>query len=138
MVLNPQEIADKKIVTGTIRIEPNAIDFTADNVKQIDSSMFCYSNNKKDVSHRKLIDIRTYTTKEVQQSYGLPVEVASMEDKEGWILSPGKSYDVTSNVYVEVPEGMAAVIIGRSTGNRNGLIVTSGLYDSGCITSNKG
>jgi deoxycytidine triphosphate deaminase len=36
-----------------------------------------------------------------------------------------------SDVYVEVPAGVAAKLIIRSTLNRNGIFLTSGLYDAG-------
>jgi deoxycytidine triphosphate deaminase len=131
MIKNPNHVAEKQHIKGNYRIEPNAFDFTADSIKQLNSNLFYYSNDKKHVSHRKHIDIRTTTIRELNNTLGLPPSVPTDCTDEGWLLYPGKSYDVTSDIYVEVPEGMAAIIVGRSTGNRNGIIVTSGLYDSG-------
>ena len=39
--------------------------------------------------------------------------------------------DGMSNIYVDLPEGVACQLIIRSTFNRNGIFLTSGLYDSG-------
>ena len=48
-----------------------------------------------------------------------------------WSISSHSVYDGMSDIYVELPEGVAAMLIIRSTFNRNGLFLTSGLYDSG-------
>ena len=47
-----------------------------------------------------------------------------------WHLTTGR-YQFATEHYVEVPEGVAGLIIPRSSLNRNGIIVTSGLWDSG-------
>jgi hypothetical protein len=58
----------------------------------------------------------------------LEVSKTSMGD---WILRAGTVYDGTSNVYIEVPEGCAAILFTRSTFARNGVFIVSGLYDAG-------
>lgn len=62
-----------------------------------------------------------------------PVKQRSLEKDppEFWHLSSKKVYDGMSDVYVNLPEGIAAQLIIRSTFNRNGIFLTSGLYDSG-------
>lgn len=47
-----------------------------------------------------------------------------------WTLQPGV-YEIIMENIVNVPEGYAGWVITRSTLNRNGLFITSGLYDSG-------
>jgi deoxycytidine triphosphate deaminase len=47
-----------------------------------------------------------------------------------WHLDPG-TYEVVMENIVEVGEGEAGWVITRSTLNRNGIFLTSGLYDSG-------
>lgn len=47
-----------------------------------------------------------------------------------WTLEPGV-YEIIMENQVTVPEGYAGWVITRSTLNRNGLFITSGLYDSG-------
>jgi deoxycytidine triphosphate deaminase len=45
---------------------------------------------------------------------------------------PGNSVvDFSSSMYCRLPRGVAAYLVVRSTLNRNGLFLTSGLYDSG-------
>jgi deoxycytidine triphosphate deaminase len=52
-------------------------------------------------------------------------------DKDGWyMLKPGH-YEVVMENEIEVGEGEAGWVITRSTLNRNGLFLTSGLYDTG-------
>lgn len=55
-------------------------------------------------------------------------EISTVEYFE---LKPGKTYSFTTMHDVEVPEGIAGIVKVRSTLARNGLIVTTGLYDSG-------
>ena len=52
-------------------------------------------------------------------------------DLHFFCLDAPKSYDGTSNIYLNLPENVAAQTIIRSTFNRNGIFLTSGLYDSG-------
>lgn len=46
-------------------------------------------------------------------------------------LYPGELYTFDSSHKVEMADGEAAFIIGRSTLNRNGVLVNSSLYDAG-------
>lgn len=46
-------------------------------------------------------------------------------------LRAGKCYSFTTKHNVKLPEGVAGIVKGRSTLVRNGLILTTGLYDSG-------
>lgn len=48
-----------------------------------------------------------------------------------YILYPGKFYEVVSNIEVTVPADAAGLIIARSSMLRCGVLVTSGVYDSG-------
>ena len=50
-----------------------------------------------------------------------------------WVLQPHTSYDAMSSFYMDIPEGVAVDIIIRSTFNRNGVFITSGLYDTGYL-----
>jgi deoxycytidine triphosphate deaminase len=47
------------------------------------------------------------------------------------MLESGKRYEVIFEGIVDIKEGEAGWVITRSTLNRNGLFLTSGLYDSG-------
>ena len=61
--------------------------------------------------------------------------IAVFEDDKAsrmtWAVEPGMSYDFNTNVVVNIPPGVAAVLYTRSTLIRNGLFITAGVYDSG-------
>ena len=121
MLINPRLAVEQGWVDGLVnpnkQIQPNAIDFTVDRVFSInDDSVFTISETQK--------QMRT-GCEEIEP------QVDSDNDEKWWTIEPHTSYDAMSNIYVEVPEGMVANLIIRSTFNRNGIFLTSGLYDSG-------
>lgn len=110
-------------------IQPNAIDFTIDRVfTTVDADgVFKAADVRGDDSQLK-------TVKEFPKF----VELIPTEDADGrydrvpmFSLAARQSFDFLSDYYVEIPEGVAALLIVRSTFNRAGVFVTSGLYDSG-------
>lgn len=91
-------------------IQPNAVDLRLDKVFKIKRDLFEISNEDK--KHR-----------------GTEYEVQPNED--GYLfLEPGH-YEVVMENIIEVGQDEAGWVITRSTLNRNGLFITSGLYDSG-------
>lgn len=89
--------------------QPNAVDLRLDKVFRISSTEFIVSNETK--QHR--------------------VTTAVLPDEDGWFyLEPGE-YEVVMENIISVGENEAGWVITRSTLNRNGLFLTSGLYDSG-------
>ena len=91
-------------------VQPNAVDLRLDKVFQIKTDIFEISNEHK--KHR-----------------GTEFEIKP--DPEGYFnLAPGH-YEVVMENIIHVGEGEAGWVITRSTLNRNGLFLTSGLYDSG-------
>lgn len=93
-------------------ISPNAIDFTLDVLKTVDSSRPAHlCNDKKRCVMRPNVDV--------------PIIDGV------WTLDRGEVYDGMSNMYVVVPEGVACVLYSRSSFTRNGVFIMSGLYDSG-------
>jgi deoxycytidine triphosphate deaminase len=91
-------------------ISPNAIDFTLDKLGIINSKVGA------------IIGESSKTMRPVD-----PYEPTSRE----WLLDGNSVYDGMSDMYVEVPEGVAAVLWTRSTFARNGVFIMSGLYDTG-------
>ena len=88
----------------------NAIDLRIQKVIKLDPySVFKISENDK--QHR--------STKEL-----LP------DENDDWYLDPG-TYEIVLDHIITVGEGEAGWVITRSTLNRNGLFITSGLFDSG-------
>lgn len=57
-------------------------------------------------------------------------EKINVDEFGNWNLQPGV-YEIIMENIVTIPEGYAGWVITRSTLNRNGLFITSGLYDSG-------
>lgn len=129
MLFNPEEIVERGIISGSFKIQTNAIDFTLDSLFGIDNQISYISNDKTQIEHQGRVKLPLLNANAVRRNYFLS---STDDDKtSGWLLSPNTSYDGTSEVYVEVPEGMAAFLIVRSTLNRNAIRLTSGLYDSG-------
>jgi len=90
-------------------IQPNAVDLRVGKIYRINTEMFFI--NEEDKVHRGSEEIEP--------------------DEDGfWVLEPG-SYEVIMENEITVAEGEAGFVITRSTLNRNGVFLTSGLYDSG-------
>lgn len=92
-----------------VQVQPNAIDLKVESLMLIDDTTFTIDEEKKE--HRGSKPVPT---------------------KDGyWQLEAGKRYEVIFEGIVDIAEGEAGWVITRSTLNRNGLFLTSGLYDSG-------
>lgn len=90
--------------------QPNAVDLRLDKVFKVSNNVFEISNDHK--KHR-----------------GTEYELSP--NAEGYFfLEPGH-YEVVMENIINVGEEEAGWVITRSTLNRNGLFLTSGLYDSG-------
>ena len=90
-------------------VQPNACDVRLGKIFKINDSVFELTNDSK--KHRGSEEI--------------------LPDLEGfYTLQPG-AYEVVMENIIHVGEGEAGWIITRSTLNRNGCYITSGLYDSG-------
>ena len=90
-------------------VQPNAVDLRLGKVFQINTDRFVLSEEEK--THRGTVEI--------------------LPDRHGWFyLQPG-SYEVVMENVITVGDGEAGWVITRSTLNRNGVFLTSGLYDSG-------
>lgn len=118
MFINPKTAIENgwiKGITDTAKqVQPNAIDFTLDEVWTINPNLCAISESGK------------------QMRGGGKIEPVPARNGTGtfWHLEPGV-YDCLSDMYVEVPEGVAAQLVIRSTFARNGMFLMSGLYDSG-------
>lgn len=113
MFINPTIGIQQGWITGITdaskQVQPNAIDFTLDNLKRLTTELARVSE----------------TTKQMRSLEDVPL-LSNM-----WWLEHNRVYDGTSNMYVELPDGVAAILYTRSTLARNGVFVVSGLYDSG-------
>jgi deoxycytidine triphosphate deaminase len=89
--------------------QPNAVDLRLGKVFKILPNVFEVTNETK--THRGTEEL--------------------LPDSEGfYFLDPGH-YEVVMENIINVGEGEAGWVITRSTLNRNGCFITSGLYDSG-------
>lgn len=91
-------------------LQPNAFDFRISRVFRFKTDLF---ELRKDDSktHRKQEEI--------------------LPDGNGfWVLTSG-DYNVLTDIECKISEGEAGFVIQRSSLNRNGIFLTSGLYDSG-------
>jgi deoxycytidine triphosphate deaminase len=90
-------------------IQPNTVDLRVDKVYRIGAGPMHIDEEEK--IHRKSMEI--------------------FPDEDGnFLLSPG-CYEMQSNQQVEIAEGEVALVLGRSTFNRNGVLIISSIYDSG-------
>ena len=91
-------------------VQPNAVDLRV-------GKIFAINTNK------------TFTIDEEQKVHRGSKNIDL--DSEGyWVLNPG-AYEVIMENEIEVASGEAGWVITRSTLNRNGVYLTTGLYDSG-------
>lgn len=95
------------------QIQPNAIDLKVGKIFTINPNDFAISEDEK--QHRGSTQLAPRLDDE-QKSY--------------WYLTPG-TYEIIMEGEVEIGYDEAGWVVTRSTLNRNGLFITSGLYDSG-------
>lgn len=92
-----------------VDVQPNAVDLRVDKIYAIEEKTFIIDEDRK--VHRGSTEIHP--------------------DAEGyWELEVG-TYEIVMENIITVGEGEAGWVITRSTLNRNGCFITSGLYDSG-------
>jgi|TARA_R110000787_G_scaffold214569_1_gene323771 deoxycytidine triphosphate deaminase len=92
------------------QIQPNAVDLRIAKLFRLLPTEFYLSNDRK--QHRQQEEIHP-------------------DDNGEFFLEPNQSYQFDCLETVTIPTGYAGWLIARSTLNRNGVFITSGLYDSG-------
>lgn len=98
--------------------QPNAVDLRVAKVFRILSETFHLSETKK--VHRGSVEMELMHI----------IDKDTGESEPYWYLEPG-SYEVIMENQIDVAAGEAGFVITRSTLIRNGVFLTSGLYDSG-------
>jgi deoxycytidine triphosphate deaminase len=125
MFVNPIQMIEQGYIRNLVdlekQVQPNAVDFTVDQIQEFVSVDGPYGS------------IPTFyvgeSEKAMRKQQILPTSY--LDGQEVWALKQNSEFDIVSDVYVEVPEGYAAMLILRSTFVRNGCWLASGLYDSG-------
>lgn len=97
-------------------VQPNALDFDCARLFHPEPASPAYLSESTKLI-RKYFELR-------------PISKIN-DDEPAWDMTNGVAYDFSSNFHVTLPEGIAAHLIIRSTLNRSGIFLTSGLYDSG-------
>jgi deoxycytidine triphosphate deaminase len=139
MLISPKVAIEQGWVTGikdpAKQIQPNAIDFTLDRMFRINGeNTFIISTNEETGKEEKIMR----ASLEVK-----PAQERGPNGKSWFYIDGNSAVDILSDMHVNLPEGVAALTIIRSTFCRNGLFLTSGLYDSGfnghvgCIVHNR-
>lgn len=126
MFINPKKAIENGWIKGNITdkyVQPNAIDFTLDRLFHISNNSCAISEEGK----RMRGGAEIVAINGIRDMYDIQ---GVSPDVQVWNIDRG-SYDCLSNLYVQIPTGVAAYLIVRSTFNRNGMFITSGLYDSG-------
>ena len=134
MYKNPNQIISDGIITGIVHdshIQPNAIDFSVDKLFKIDPSPFYLSNDKNRRVMRTLTPVQLTDSQSLGYLFSTLNPVIAEEKVAGWLLEPNSYYEGTSNMYVEVPKNIAAILVLKSTLNRNAMKLIAGLYDTG-------
>lgn len=118
MIINPRHALEQQWIklpewldSNNIEkyIQPNAIDFTVDHLFQISDD----------------ISIITETERKFRSYSKIDPDIENF-----WYLQPNTVYDALSDFYVEVPQGVACLLVNRSSFSRNGIHINAGLYDS--------
>lgn len=97
-------------------IQPNAVDITLDQVFRLLDVEVKISKDSASMRDRKLMHPS-------HSRYG--TEVATY-----YQFKPGQ-YQFESNIGCQLPAGVVGWVVARSTLNRNGIFIISGLFDSG-------
>lgn len=110
-------------------IQPNAVDIRVKAIFKLDEkSPFLLSDEQK--IHRKKEEVKPTLTTAFRNFNKSDAGIGSKAVGEYYRLEPGV-YEFETAHWIEVPSGKAGWIVPRSTLNRNGVFITSGLYDSG-------
>lgn len=111
-VINPKKIVKENIIRDILdkekQLQPNSIDLTLKNATLVLDGGVLSETNKL-----------------------APRANQNCEEVGRFIFEAGKAYDIEFNEQVTIPEGMMAFITHRSSVNRIGAWITSGIYDTG-------
>ena len=127
MFINPKRILEEGILTlpKTIKegavLQPNGIDLSITSVSRILEYSDCFVGDDVKTQHH------LKSGKDITECY----HRLEQKDVNGYRLKKGEVYNVETGYELHLPEDMVAFIFTRSSLNRNGILVGSGLWDSG-------
>lgn len=123
MIISPQTAITEGWITHTDArydwatansIQPNALDFTLDKAFYFNALDEFYLSN----TYKKM------------RSTAQIVPTLNADGVESLLIPANSTVDCLSSMYLNIPTQVAALLVVRSTLNRNGIFLTSGLYDS--------
>lgn len=125
MILNPLEALEKGYISNLFdqekQLQPNAWDWTVDGINYFDD----FRGQTSTATPSFYVSERGKSMRPQSK-----LEPKELNGEQVWCLNANSQYDVFSDVYVNVPEGYAALLVLRSTFVRNGCWLASGIFDS--------
>lgn len=113
-------------------LQPNAVDITADHVHVFtQNTLRSYENGDVSIEDLNRMTLSESTKIMRKQEPLQPIASPETNYVPFWHIEGNSCVDVMTNFHVTVPAGAVAMLIARSTLARNGLFISSGLYDSG-------
>jgi deoxycytidine triphosphate deaminase len=110
MFIHPINASTEVTNIDDTMIQPNTVDLRINKVFKIGRGPMHIDEDKKE--HRKLIEQK-------------------VDENGNYVLGLGEVFEIESNQRVEIAEDEIAIVLGRSTFNRNGVLIISSIYDSG-------
>lgn len=112
-------------------ISPNAIDFDITQCRMLDDQgVFIITNTLK--QHVASVKMRPISNPSLLSPLATESTTPGDASEPGFFGILGhECVDFMSSMYANIPAGVCAWLIVRSSLNRNGLFITSGLYDQG-------
>lgn len=112
MIINPKEIVEKGYIEnmegGNFEVQQNGIDITLGSAEIINGGFLGVDKR----------EVKSYTE-------------MLLDPENNYHFSPEYAYSVNFQQSIKVPDNMCAQIVQRSTLNRMGAFIVSGVYDSG-------
>lgn len=108
-IYGPNASSELEGVVPEMDVQPNAVDLRLGKVYKLGREAFTISNDKKE--HRELTEVKP--------------------NANGWFMLEPGYYNIEYENTINVSERESGFVITRSTLVRNGVYLTTGLYDSG-------
>lgn len=122
--MSPVKIIESGYISGPITedcVSPNGIDFRLDRL---------FAAHVVKDNHFTLF--KDDTKRHLERTEYKPYYVDNkIKPFCGWVINGYTSYDFLTDYEVKLPHDIAAVILQRSTLNRNSMVISAGLFDSG-------
>ena len=126
MIISPEAAIENGWIQGihdpSVQVQPNAIDFTLDHAYSVSYAPFAIALGDDGKEQKKM--------RGGEEMQPFRHHLCPFNDVV-WTIEGGGMIDCLSNMYVEVPDDVAVMLVPRSSITRNGLFLTCGLYDTG-------